>query len=75
MISIINDMTFFYYYYYYPLFFFFFSNQIRQVDTFVNSVNTALRHKQEFERLSFVTSKIDAYDVIVSCMINDNNSF
>ncbi|XP_065215741.1 pleckstrin homology domain-containing family G member 5 isoform X2 [Planococcus citri] len=39
---------------------------INQVDVFVNSVNTTLRYKQEFERLWVVISKIETYDVVDS---------
>lgn len=47
--------------------------QIHSVEDFVCSVNAHLTTRQENERLKGIMARIEAYDVVVSVHLNNNN--
>lgn len=49
--------------------------QIHSVEDFVCSVNAHLTTRQENERLKGIMARIEAYDVVVSVHLNNNNMF
>lgn len=49
--------------------------QIHSVEDFVCSVNAHLTTRQENERLKGIMARIEAYDVVVSVHLNNNNPF